>query len=403
MDNASLSNLGVTDEYLDAVFSAHSLRTSRVVSLYIAIHFSVIGLSHHFVLPEPVSTLMMTVAFASALAGLGFYYALRRLPIAPRWANPIAAVLVGIGLVNVLCHLYLTADPLQTTSLMLIVIACGMLPLSTRWFALLLGLTLGGWLLMIVRLPPSPLWLHFGFGMVSAVALSIIGHLVSIRTFMERERLRAQTDSLLLNILPRPIAERLKRGEHVIADDFTEVTVLFADIVNFTPLSAEMSPKELVLLLNAVFSELDQLADKYGLEKIKTIGDAYMVVGGLPVPRTGHAEVIADMALDIQQTLAHFSRKNGEPLSMRIGIHTGPVVAGIIGVKKFSYDLWSDTVNTASRMESHGVGQYIQVTEATYERLKDKYVFEKRGTILVKGKGDMVTYFLVGRKTLSAA
>jgi class 3 adenylate cyclase len=330
------------------------------------------------------------------LAGLGFYYALRRWPIAPRWANPIAAALVGIGLVNVLCHLYLTADPLQTTSLMLIVIACGMLPLSTRWFALLLGLTLGGWLLMIVRLPPSPLWLHFGFGMVSAVALSIIGHLVSIRTFMERERLRAQTDSLLLNILPRPIAERLKRGEHVIADDFTEVTVLFADIVNFTPLSAEMSPKEVVLLLNAVFSELDQLADKYGLEKIKTIGDAYMVVGGLPVPRTEHAEVIADMALDIQQTLAHFSRKNGEPLSMRIGIHTGPVVAGIIGVKKFSYDLWSDTVNTASRMESHGIPGKIQITQATYNLLKDDFICEPRGPLEVKGMGEVETWFLVG-------
>jgi class 3 adenylate cyclase len=159
---------------------------------------------------------------------------------------------------------------------------------------------------------------------------------------------------------------------------------------------------ELVLLLNQVFSELDQLADKYGLEKIKTIGDAYMVVGGLPVPLANHAEVVAEMALDIQHTLARFKRQNGEPLAMRIGIHTGPVIAGIIGVKKFSYDLWSDTVNTASRMESHGLGSRIQVTETAYEQLKDKYVLEKRGTIPIKGKGDMVTYFLVGRKALAA-
>ncbi len=397
MDKTSLANLGVTDDYLGAVFSAHSLRASRVVSLYIAIHFTVIGLSHHFVLPEPVSTQMMRVAFASVLAGLGFHVALRRGRIAPRWANPLAAALVGIGLANVLVHLYLTSDPLQTTSLMLITVACGMLPLSTPWFALLLTVTLGGWLAMIWVLP-SPLWPHFGFGMVSALALSIIGHLVSIRTFMERERLRAQTEALLLNILPKPIADRLKLGEHVIADDFAEVTVLFADIVNFTPLSADMSPKELVLLLNQVFSELDQLADKYGLEKIKTIGDAYMVVGGLPVPRDDHAEVVADMALDIQQTISRFKRQDGTPVEMRIGIHTGPVIAGIIGVKKFSYDLWSDTVNTASRMESHSVGGCIQVTEVAYECLKDKYVLEKRGTIPVKGKGDMVTYFLVGRK-----
>jgi len=401
-DSASLANLGVTDDYLRTLFSAHSLRTSRVVALYIAIHFSVIGVSHQFVLPQPVSTQMSGVAFTSALAALGMYVALSRRSIPDRRANPVAAALVGIGLVNIFAHLYLTADPLQTTSLMLVIIACGMLPLSTRWLAPLLGITLGGWLIMIWLLPPSPLWLHLSFGMLSAAALSVIGHLVSVRTFMERERLRAQTESLLLNILPRPIAERLKRGEQVIADDFPEVTVLFADIVNFTPLSAEMSPMELVLLLNQVFSELDQLADKYGLEKIKTIGDAYMVVGGLPVPLANHAEVVAEMALDIQHTMTRFKRQNGEPLAMRIGIHTGPVIAGIIGVKKFSYDLWSDTVNTASRMESHGLGSRIQVTETAYEQLKDKYVLEKRGTIPIKGKGDMVTYFLVGRKALAA-
>jgi class 3 adenylate cyclase len=153
-----------------------------------------------------------------------------------------------------------------------------------------------------------------------------------------------------------------------------------------------------VELLNEIFSAFDELADRYGLEKIKTIGDAYMVVGGLPMPSDNHAEAIAGMALDIQAAIANMRAQDDRSLSIRIGIHTGPVEAGVIGTKKFSYDLWGDTVNTASRMESQGVAGGIQVTVATYERLQDKYVFEPRGVIPVKGKGDMMTYLLQGRK-----
>ncbi len=211
---------------------------------------------------------------------------------------------------------------------------------------------------------------------------------------IERER----SERLLLNILPQPIADRLKEGESIIADSFDEVTVLFADIVGFTPLSAPMSPKTLVFLLNGLFSTFDQLAEKHGLEKIKTMGDAYMVVGGLPTPRSDHAEAVAEMALDIQSTLDQFKIDGDKPLRMRIGMHTGPVVAGVIGTIKFSYDLWGDTVTTASRMESHGLGDRIQVSEATYNCLRDAYLFEKRGTIQVKGKGEMTTYFLIGKK-----
>jgi urea transport system substrate-binding protein len=215
------------------------------------------------------------------------------------------------------------------------------------------------------------------------------------------EALRYQkecSDQLLLNILPEPIAQRLKLGETTIADSFAEVTVLFADLVKFTELAAQISPPELVDSLNKIFSVFDQLSEKHGLEKIKTIGDAYMVVGGLPSPRPDQAEAIAEMALDMQQQITHIKRDNGEPFHLRIGIHTGPVVAGVIGTKKFSYDLWGDTVNVASRMESQGAAGGIQVTAATYERLKDKYVFERRGTTLVKGKGEMITYWLTGRK-----
>lgn len=206
-----------------------------------------------------------------------------------------------------------------------------------------------------------------------------------------------QSELLLLNILPEPIAQRLKLHPRTIADSFEEVTVLFADIVGFTELSARISPTELVELLNQIFSAFDYLAEKHELEKIKTIGDSYMVVGGLPVPRSDHTEAVAEMALDMMQAIHKFNARTGESFQMRVGISTGPVVAGVIGLKKFIYDLWGDTVNTASRMESQGVPGAIQVTAGTYERLRDKYQFEERGTIHVKGKGEMTTYLLTGR------
>ena len=205
-----------------------------------------------------------------------------------------------------------------------------------------------------------------------------------------------KSDRLLLNILPQAIAERLKQDQSIIADTFAEVTVLFADIVGFTQISSKISPSELVSLLNEIFSTFDRLAEKHGLEKIKTIGDAYMVVGGLPMPRSDHAEAIAEMALDMQQAIAEFSNTHKQDFRIRIGINSGPVVAGVIGIKKFIYDLWGDTVNTASRMESHGLPGCIQVTETTYQQLQEKYSFENRGAIEVKGKGEMNTYFLTG-------
>lgn len=206
-----------------------------------------------------------------------------------------------------------------------------------------------------------------------------------------------QAERLLLNILPKLIAQRLKQLESTIADNFEEVTVLFADIVGFTELSARFPPAQVVELLNRIFSAFDELSDYYGLEKIKTIGDAYMVVGGLPTPHPDHAEAIANMALDMQRVITQFNNQNNQTLSIRIGINSGPVVAGVIGIKKFSYDLWGDTVNIASRMESQGLPDKIQVTEFTYKKLQDNYLFEERGTIQVKGKGKMTTYFLRGK------
>ena len=196
------------------------------------------------------------------------------------------------------------------------------------------------------------------------------------------------------------MANRLKLGQATIADSFSEVTVLFADIVDFTSLSARISPEQLVNMLNQVFSAFDQLAEKYGLEKIKTIGDAYMVVSGLNGPNPDRPEAAAAMALDMQAELHRLSEITGIDLKVRIGIDSGPVVAGVIGTKKFIYDLWGDTVNTASRMESQGLPGRIQVTQRYYERLLDKYEFEKRGAIQVKGKGEMTAYLLNGQPSL---
>jgi class 3 adenylate cyclase len=226
-------------------------------------------------------------------------------------------------------------------------------------------------------------------------AVLVLGEAVRSRRALALEQERSER--LLLNVLPAPIAARLKAGEGVIADAFPEVTVLFADLVDFTRRSQRIGPAQVVQALNELFSAFDRLAQQQGLEKIKTIGDAYMVAGGLPQPRPDHAEAIAEMALGIREEVARRTDPSGQPLQVRIGIDTGPVEAGVIGTAKFSYDLWGDTVNTASRMESHGVAGCIQVTERTYQRLRDGYQFQRRGPISVRGKGEMVTYFLVGR------
>jgi class 3 adenylate cyclase len=229
---------------------------------------------------------------------------------------------------------------------------------------------------------------------------------IALRFFIiERDRAEAalarekeRSEMLLLNILPSSIAERLK-GEHLaLADGFAEVSILFADIVGFTKMSATMSPDRLVEVLNKLFSRFDLLCGAYGVEKIKTIGDAYMACAGLPEPRSDHAQAIADFALAMRDELAEHNREFGSDLKIRIGINSGPVVAGVIGLKKFIYDLWGDAVNVASRMESSGVPDRIQVSAATWERLAGRYDFEERGDIDVKSIGRVKVYLLNGKK-----
>jgi class 3 adenylate cyclase len=242
--------------------------------------------------------------------------------------------------------------------------------------------------------PPIPDWLRLvynGLALFTSVTMTLVWSVYILR---QLEAARRQADVLLLNILPAPIADRLKHDTSIIADGFDEVTVLFADIVNFTTMSADADPVDVVNFLNTIFSDFDDLAAKHGLEKIKTIGDAYMVAGGLPTPRSDHCEAVVAFGLDMLTCLREHTAWHNAAVHMRVGINTGPVVAGVIGRQKFIYDLWGDAVNTASRMESNGLVDVIQVTAAVRDRLASKYTFEERPPIYIKGKGEMVTYVL---------
>jgi adenylate cyclase len=233
----------------------------------------------------------------------------------------------------------------------------------------------------------------FNVAAVSAATFAIIAYaLVNLR------REQASVEELLLNILPGPIAEWIKDGESFIADSFEEVTVLFADVVGFTRLAAAYPADNVVSLLNHIFSEFDELIARYEAEKIKTIGDAYMIASGLPVARSDHAHVIAEVALAMREIVEGIASERSLPLKLRLGIHTGPVVAGIIGLRKFAYDIWGDTVNIASRMESTAPSGGIQVSERAHARLQLLYDFESRDPMNVRGRGEMASWLLKGRR-----
>ena len=225
----------------------------------------------------------------------------------------------------------------------------------------------------------------------------------SLRAEEELESAHAEADRLLRNVLPAAIVERLKAGESTIADGHDEVTVLFADVVGFTALSETITPTELVHMLDELICRFDRHTSDLGLEKIKIIGDAYMVAGGLAGNGLAAARQVADLALAMQDEVHAYQQRSGRSLSLRIGMHTGPLVAGVIGESKFSYDIWGDTVNTAARMESHGVPDRIQISDHTRMLLESHYRCVPRGEIQVKGKGSMTTHFLLARQTADGA
>jgi adenylate cyclase len=286
-----------------------------------------------------------------------------------------------------------------------------------RWFGGFLALLVLSALMEPVLTPAGvPVGLRLGFFVLNLGAPSLTAF-VLLRYFLHERDLardaladehrkllveRARSERLLLNVLPGSIAERLKEGERTIADN-SVATVVFADLVGFTAFAHERPPEQVVQLLNEVFTWLDDLADRFGLEKIKTIGDAYMAVAGLPTQRTDHVAAAAEMALTLIETTPSLPSDDSAPLRMRVGIDTGPVVAGVIGHRKFSFDLWGDTVNTASRMETTGEPGRIQVTRQVVDALQDDYYFEPRGQIQVKGKGLMETWFLLSRKEQAEA
>jgi adenylate cyclase len=220
-----------------------------------------------------------------------------------------------------------------------------------------------------------------------------------LTTLQKLSAARDRSEALLLNVLPRHVAERLKDGQKVIADSFPEVTILFADIVGFTSIAAQLPPPELLRLLDSVFSGFDELAEAHGLEKIKTAGDAWMIGGGVPDWRPDHASAIAELALGMPAVVQRCAEEWGRALEIRIGISTGPAIAGVIGHKKFIYDVWGDAVNVASRMEANGEPGRIHVSAPTRDRLANQYDFEARGLMSIKGKGPMSTYFLIGRRS----
>ena len=233
------------------------------------------------------------------------------------------------------------------------------------------------------------------FGLLAMFVRQREDALASLR--IEQDR----AEALLLNILPRSIAERLKSDPTTIADQFAEASILFADVVDFTPLADRLQPAEVVGLLDHLFTHFDALAERYGVEKIKTIGDAYMVAAGVPTPRLDHARAMALLAIDMRESMRAEDEVGHLGLSLRIGSNSGPVVAGVIGRKRFLYDLWGDAVYMASRMESHGTPGHIQVTQATYELLRDEFELEPRGPVSIKGKGEIETWYLVGRRAES--
>ncbi len=275
---------------------------------------------------------------------------------------------------------------------------------SLPWFGLFVALVGVSWLLnstfaaSALPIPARLKDLYFAINLLgTATILYIVMSYFQSQKEMVMDTLaeeQKKTEKLLLNVLPASVAIKLKNNDFDNAKDHEAVTIMFADMANFTQISADMTATSLINLLNQVFTRFDDLTEKYSAEKIKTIGDSYMVVSGAPEARADHAEVIVKMALDIKDILAEISISSGKNLKMRIGINSGPAVSGVIGTSKFSYDLWGDTVNVASRMEQYGVPGKIQVTEATYQLLKHKYKFKKRGEIEIKGKGKVTTYFL---------
>lgn len=399
--------LGLARQLDDAAAVSGDDQTERLrktVLIFISVGAVLIGLSGWWYLDQNADRFAAGIALGYALisaSGLAHLLVTK--------STTVVGLIQAAGLLIVPAGIQLTTSHVaETNSIMFWSILSPLVALmlygarvSIPWFALFVMVATGTTFQLASRVSMSGGVFDLeNLLIVACIVFLTLRHFISERdeAYNALAKEQARSERLLLNILPAPIAERLKEDESAtIADGFSDVTVLFADIVGFTPLAAKLEPRELVDMLNQIFSEFDNLVDRYGVEKVKTIGDCYMVCAGIPVPRDDHAAVSAALSLEMLEKLHQFNLENGFELSIRIGLNSGPVVAGVIGLKKFVYDLWGTTVNLASRMESQGLSGRIQMSEATYSRLGDEFVVERRGKVKIKGAGNMVTYFLTGK------
>jgi class 3 adenylate cyclase len=399
-------------------WQGHALRHTRAVLLLTIYLYGVYALLDWLIFPQYFERFAQLRAGVCALTAAVFAASFFTwFPGVRNWLLSLVLFAATFGVLSMLATGSQRVQALYYPGIVLIILGAD--ALFRLRFPLLVALSVGiliSYDLQILLVGTSRDILMAGnFALVSATFMGLfasynleryarIGFWKTALVEEERER----SDRLLLNILPAPIARRLKSEPGPLADAFEEASILFADLVGFTELSSKLPPEELVSFLNSVFTEFDQVARKYGIEKIKTIGDAYMAVAGVPVAQPDHVERIAEAALAMRRLvegheLAVPGAEGQRPIALRFGIATGPVVAGVVGESKFSYDLWGDTVTTASRMESHGQAGWIQVTEPVYERLHDRYSFRPLGTVPIKGKGEMPTYLLEGRLETTAA
>jgi class 3 adenylate cyclase len=420
-EESQIRHLRFDDPAVEAAFHKDTaLRSIRYVRgmglLLLALVLLGVLLYNDHDLPPQLITQLLILRFGLVLPLVVTVLALTYWDGFARWMSPLLIVtLLAFGVSLVAAPLARLQTPgfesvaFVSVDLMLFILAVYTLSrLSTRAAAVVCLPIIALYMAVAERFgPPTLSFSKLAYDLFFANLLGLSAAM-ALERYMRRSYLQQRTieaereraDQLLLNILPPTIAARLKENEQTIADLYDDVTVLFADIEGFTRLAEKIGPGELVALLNELFSAFDFLAEQHGLEKIKTMGDEYMAVSGLPEPNPRHTEAAAEMALGMRAYLADYAARTGLPLVLRIGLHCGPVVAGVIGRRKFAYDLWGDTVNIASRMQSHGpIGGGIQVSEAVCERLQDRYDFIPRGPISIKNKGKMPVYLLTGCKT----
>lgn len=346
----------------------------------------------------PLAALAVSVSLLTAVGVLVTMW------LRPAWFTAAFHALVGTNILVSVSMTLMFGGFLEsgTNFVWAVILVLGALAVFGDWRATLwLAISLVTFVAALVATNfVQPLYTHPDPELGAAVTMLIVlafAYIVLYYYVRQRNELLQLSNGLLENILPNRIAERLKRSDEMIADEYESASILFADVAGFTPMSSNMSPNELVALLNEIFTDFDEMVDARGLEKIKTIGDAYMVAAGVPLPRPDHAVAICDLALEMQR---HVEGRtfSGHNITFRIGINSGPVVAGIIGTRKFSYDLWGDSVNTASRMESFGRAGKIQITKHTRDLIADEFVCVPGGEVEVKGKGLMEVWFVEGRK-----